>query len=348
MVELTKGNIVTANAEALVNTVNCVGIMGKGVALQFKKAFPENYERYRSACQAGEVVPGEVLVTETGSLVNPKYIINFPTKRDWREGSKIEDIRSGLMSLASVIKGHGIESVAVPPLGCGSGGLDWEAVRPVIIEALADLNTHVLLFEPGYVPQAAEQVVRTKQPRLTVFKAMIIQLFHRYSLPGHEVGAIEAQKLAWFLDRSGEPTRLGFARGEYGPYAERLNHPLQEMDGHFLTGTGDRDQIIAQIVVVPRAVREAETLLEHYPAAKQRLDRVLDLIKGFETPYGMELLATVDWLSRRQEPPARSAEDAVRMVAQWSPRKAKLFHHDHVKFTWNHLVRNGWIERELD
>ena len=344
MIELTRGNIITADAEALVNSVNCVGVMGKGVALQFRKAFPDNYDEYRRACDEGRVVPGEVLVTETGSLVNPKYIVNFPTKRHWRGDSRLEDIRTGLDSLARELRRRGIASVAVPPLGCGNGGLDWEAVRPVVVEALADLTTKVTLFEPGYVPEAGDQVVRTKRPRLTVLKALIIKLFHGYALPGHEISAIEAQKLAWLIDRAGEPTRLSFVKGEYGPYAEQLNFVLQEMDGHYLTGTGDRAQVRAQIIAVPSAVAEAESFLEGHSAAARRLDQVLNLVRGFETPYGMELLASVDWIAHREEPPARSEDDAVRKVAEWSERKARLFHPEHVRRTWRHMAREGWLE----
>ncbi len=344
MIELTQGNIITADAEALVNSVNCVGVMGKGVALQFRKAFPDNYKRYRRACDERRMVLGEVLVTETGSLVNPKFIMNFPTKGHWRGDSRLEDIRVGLGSLANALRQRGIASVAVPPLGCGNGGLDWEAVRPVVVEGLADLTTKVILFEPGYVPEAGEQVVRTKRPRLTALKALIIKLFHGYALPGHEISAIEAQKLAWLIDRAGASTRLSFVKGEYGPYAGRLNFALQEMDGHFLTGTGDRAQVRAQIIVVPGAVAEAESFLKNHGESVRRLNRVLKLVRGFETPYGMELLATVDWIACREEPPARNEDDAVRKVAEWSERKARLFDPEHVRRTWQHMVREGWIE----
>ena len=344
MIELVRGNVISADAEALVNTVNCVGIMGKGVALQFKKAYRNNFEIYRDACNAGEMVLGKVLVTETGSLVNPKYIINFPTKDHWRGGSRIEDIENGLASLVEEIRSRSIGSIAIPPLGCGNGGLDWSDVRPLITAALAEVKAKVLLFEPGFAPQANEQVISTKKPRMTRFKALLVTLFDRYAKPGYEISALEAQKLAWFLERAGESTKLEFVKSKYGPYAENLNFPLQEMDGHFITGTGDRSQVRAEIIVMPGAVATAHAALETEGVdAQQRLDRIFDLIRGFETPYGMELLSTVDWLANREGNRIRSAEDAIMGVSEWSSRKERLFPEQHVRRTWDHLVEQGWI-----
>src|SRR6516162_7903389 len=119
MVERVSGNLLDADVQALVNTVNTVGVMGKGIALQFKKAYPENYRAYKKACDAGQVQPGQMLTYDLGGLQNPRYIINFPTKRHWRGGSKIEDIESGLVALIKEVERLKIESIALPPLGCG-------------------------------------------------------------------------------------------------------------------------------------------------------------------------------------------------------------------------------------
>ena len=149
MIEITRGNLLETDAEALVNTVNCVGYMGTGIALQFKKAFPDNFKAYERACRTNRIRPGKVFVFPTGSLVNPKYIANFPTKRDWRAKSQIEDIRIGLWSLVEEIRTLGISSVALPPLWCGLGGLNWKDVKPLIEQAFAALpNIRVMLFEP--------------------------------------------------------------------------------------------------------------------------------------------------------------------------------------------------------
>jgi O-acetyl-ADP-ribose deacetylase (regulator of RNase III) len=165
MIEIVKGNLIETTAEALVNTVNCLGYMGRGIALQFKKAFPDNFKAYEQACRRREVEPGKMFVFETGSMINPKYIINFPTKRHWRGASKIEDIEAGLKALVMEIKNHKIRSVAVPPLGCGLGGLDWRVVQPMIEHAFQNLpDINVILFEPVATPDAKTMPVRT--PRL--------------------------------------------------------------------------------------------------------------------------------------------------------------------------------------
>ena len=146
------GDIFREDAEALVNCVNCVGAMGRGVALQFKKAFPENFKAYAEACQQGEVQPGRMFVFETGQL-QPRFIINFPTKRHWRGASRIEDIESGLQDLVKVIGEHGIRSIALPPLGCGLGGLDWLSVKSRIEKTLQPLSdVQVALYTPAGAP----------------------------------------------------------------------------------------------------------------------------------------------------------------------------------------------------
>src|SRR5256885_1323275 len=124
MIALKMGDILADSAEALVNTVNCVGIMGRGIALQFKKAFPDNYKAYEDACKAGEMKPGRMLVFDTGKLHGTRYVINFPTKRHWKGKSKLEDVELGLVALVDDVKRLGIRSIAIPPLGCGLGGLD--------------------------------------------------------------------------------------------------------------------------------------------------------------------------------------------------------------------------------
>ena len=149
MIEFKQGDILQANAEALVNTVNCVGVMGRGIALQFKDAFPDNFKAYAIACKRQELQPGKMFVFERRQLRNPKFIINFPTKRHWRGQSRLGDIEAGLQSLVMEIRERGIKSIAIPPLGSGLGGLDWGQVRPRIEKALAPLeDVSVIIFEP--------------------------------------------------------------------------------------------------------------------------------------------------------------------------------------------------------
>lgn len=161
MISYTSGDILKADAEALVNTVNCVGVMGRGIALQFKNAFPENFGVYARACQKKEVLPGKMFVYRTGTLTTPYFIINFPTKRHWRGKSRLEDIDSGLQDLVDVIRHYGIRSIAIPPLGSGLGGLDWSVVRSRIEAALAPLaDVSIIIYEPNGAPEADKMVHR--------------------------------------------------------------------------------------------------------------------------------------------------------------------------------------------
>ena len=160
MIQFKLGDIFTEDAEALVNAVNCVGVMGRGVALQFKRAFPENFKAYAERCKRNEMQPGEVFVFETANPSNdPRYIINFPTKRHWRGKSRIKDIEPGLKSLVRAIEERGIRSVALPALGSGLGGLDWtREVRPLIVASLSELSeVRVVVYEPGSGPEQPER-----------------------------------------------------------------------------------------------------------------------------------------------------------------------------------------------
>ena len=156
MIELRRADLLKADVEALVNAVNCVGVMGRGIALQFRRAFPKNFEIYKHACEHAELQPGHMLVTNTGLRRNPRYIINFPTKRHWRDKSLMIDVESGLQALVAEVSRLAIRSIAVPPLGCGLGGLDWCDVRPRIEKAFSTLpEVHVWLFEPLDVSNCA-------------------------------------------------------------------------------------------------------------------------------------------------------------------------------------------------
>jgi len=232
MIERTRGNLLEADAEALVNTVNTVGVMGKGIALQFKKAFPENFKAYRKACDAKELQPGTMLVVESRELTgNPRFIINFPTKRHWRGKSKMEDIESGLAALVEEIQNRGIQSVAVPPLGCGNGGLCWSDVLPRIESAFAELpGIRVLVYDPAGAPLLHGMMDRTKRPKMTDGRAAVLCLMNRYLVPGYmyRLSMLEVQKLAYFMQVAGQDLKLRFQKHHYGPYADNLRKVMEQ------------------------------------------------------------------------------------------------------------------------
>lgn len=342
MIEAHEGDLLRADAEALVNTVNTVGVMGKGIALQFRRAFPENYEAYRRACEVGEVRPGQMFVYETGQLVSPRLIINFPTKRHWKAKTRIGDVEAGLEDLVAVLKRHAVRSVAVPPLGCGNGGLSWSVVKPVIEAALAPVPyLQVLLYAPDAPPPPREQRVGTSVPRLTQSRAALLTALNAYLAdPGSRLTLLVAQKMAYFLQEAGEPLRLRFVKGQFGPYAENLNQALQRFDGHFIYGYGDRTEK-PDLQLDYAAVGRAAELVARDETVEARTERVGRLIKGFESPFGLELLSTVHWASHRGN--ATKPTDALSYVEAWTARKREFFQQRHVEAAWARLADEGWL-----
>jgi O-acetyl-ADP-ribose deacetylase (regulator of RNase III) len=338
-----RGNLLAADADALVNTVNTVGVAGKGIALQFRQAYPDNFRAYAQAAKRGEVVPGQMFTWETGQLGRPRLIINFPTKRHWRGSSRLEDIRRGLRSLVGVIEAYGLSSIAVPPLGCGNGGLDWADVRPLIVDALGSLSVEVLLYPPVGAPSADEVPVRSA-PRMTLGRASLLMLIKQYrETDWFRLSALEIQKLAYFLQESGEPLRLEYTKAPCGPYAQNLNHVLIQMEGDYTRGYGDQTSG-PEIHVLDGAYASAEAYLSGHTQSLQRLDRVAKLLDDWETPYGLELLATVHWALTRPEPALQSNNQVQSFVAAWTPRKAKLFKPRQVDRAITHLVDQGYAK----
>jgi O-acetyl-ADP-ribose deacetylase (regulator of RNase III) len=343
MIKFTTGDILTADVEALVNSVNCVGIMGRGIALQFKTAFPENFKAYKNACAQGVVQPGRMFVFETGTMTNPKYIINFPTKRHWRGKSRMEDIEAGLKALVSEIESRRIHSIAIPPLGSGLGGLHWPDVRTRVEATLSELkDVDVLVYEPNGAPDAQLSRAR-KIPKMTPGRAALVLLMHRYlgGLLDPFVTLLEAHKLMYFMQEAGQPLRLHYAKAPYGPYAENLRHVLHAIEGHLISGYADGgDAPNKQIELVPGAVGEAETFLNDDQKSNSRLDRVVKLVEGFETPFGLELLATVHWVATRER--AGSLDEVVKNVYGWAERKQR-FSRRQIELAFNVLRSKGWL-----
>lgn len=345
MIRFTQGDILQAEAEALVNTVNCVGVMGRGVALQFKHAFPNNFKAYAAACDRGEVQPGRMFVTETGQLTGPRYIINFPTKRHWRGKSRMEDIDAGLAALTQELHQRGIRSVAIPPLGSGLGGLDWAEVRPRIEAALSALpDVDVLIFEPLESAPQTTTFRAPDVPKMTPGRASLVGLMDRYlaALLDPFITLLEVHKLMYFLQEAGEPLRLRFVKGPYGPYAENLRHVLVAIEGHLIAGYADGgDTPYKQLTLVPGAVEESTAYLQSHGDTHARFDRVTQLVHGFETPFGLELLSTVHWVLAHDG--VQSLTEAAKAVHDWAPGKWQ-FTAAQIELAAQRLYAAGWLQ----
>ncbi|HCX34012.1 MAG TPA: Appr-1-p processing protein [Rhodocyclaceae bacterium] len=344
MIEFKTGDILAEDAEALVNTVNCVGIMGRGVALQFKQAFPENYKAYARSCKLGEVEPGRMFVFDTGQLTPPRYIVNFPTKRHWRGRSRIEDIERGLEALVAEIRQRGIRSVALPPLGAGLGGLPWADVRKRIERAFLALpEVRAVVFEPMPAAAPSPRAKRSKVPEMTPGRAALVGLMNRYlaGLLDPFLTLLEVHKLMYFAQEAGEPLRLRFAAGPYGPYAENLRHVLHAIEGYYVSGYGvDGDAPDKVLELVPGAVADARASLAAHPETQARFEKVARLVEGFESPFGLELLATVHWLLTRAHP--ASDADLIARTYAWAERKRQFSEHQ-IRLARRVLGERGWL-----
>ena len=327
MIHFKKGNILEANVEALVNTVNTVGIMGKGIALAFKKKFPENYKIYKEACENNQLKIGDLLVTQTGRSI-PKYIINFPTKQHWRNRSKIEFIEKGMEKLVEVIQEKNIKSIAIPPLGCGNGGLNWKDVKPVILKGLETVkhSTEIVLYEPGYNNQSDSS---KKAVKLTPARAMLLSALNSYKILGYSINLLVAQKLAYFIQRLGEPLNLEYEKRYYGPYSYRLQHLLKYLNGYFIHFKHEKTKPGTKITL--DHIDEVEEYKNYKLTQKQKklLNSINELIEGFESPYGLELLATVDYIHKQLG--ITDTDKITEEISNWTNRKKDLMKPYHIE-----------------
>ena len=338
-----QGNLLESPAAALVNTVNTVGVMGKGIALQFKEAYPETYRRYREACQRQEVEVGKMFIVQDHDLHGPRTIVNFPTKRHWRGKSQLGWIEEGLADLRRYLEENRPDSIAVPPLGCGNGGLKWAVVRPLIEKALSGLATTVYIYEPN---EAIKEQLRAGREGASVAlnpaRAMLLEAMHRYEDDFEPVSLFVANKLVYFLKKLGGPfdERVRFSRSFYGPYAAAVNHVVYRMNGSFLNGLEQNSAAPFEPLLLAQ---------EKYPEVRRYLDRELSprhhavleqlekLLDGYKSAYSLEILATVAFI--QDQHPEYTESDIVREARAWSPRKARLLKSEYVQLAMERLRR---------
>lgn len=337
MMRFTTGNILESEADILVNTVNTEGVMGKGIALAFKKSFPDNFKSYEAEVKAGRFDVGKVYLYKT-QLTHPKYIVNFPTKKHWRYPSRMEWVRSGLVDLLARLKTiDDARSIALPPLGCGNGRLKWHDVKPVMTDMLGRLagKWEVIIYEPGYKDQTMpDPAVKAK---LTAARAILVHLLDRYRILGYEINLLVAHKLSYFMQRVGEPMRLSFDKGTYGPYAHALHHLLRTLNGSYLRFCDEDNKPTTSVTLIDKELAGVQTFIAAHatPEQKQRMDKVLDLIEDFESPYGLELLSTVDFMV--QHTGRSDLETVQHEIHNWTDRKKEIMKPYHIQMALERL-----------
>jgi O-acetyl-ADP-ribose deacetylase (regulator of RNase III)/uncharacterized protein YwgA len=329
--------------EALVNTVNCVGVMGKGVALEFKNRWPANFRAYKSLCDAKGLRPGQMFIFDTKELFiseGPRYLINFPTKDHWRSKSKIEYVEDGLDALVEAIREYRINSIAIPPLGCGNGGLDWADVQPMIETKLSVLDdVDVVLFAPQQAADAPEYVHFTLSmtyPRAILLKAL--NDLERYFDGSFD--RISLQKIAYFLQVLGVDFKLRFSRNLHGPYSETLKLAYIAMERHGMIDgflSGER-----QTHVTPSGCAIANEFLDQFEtSANDTIDRLSKLIQGYESPYGLELLSSVHWLAHHEG--HFPVEKIIQEMLSWSEAKRSKFSEVAIRAAYCRLKEDGLL-----
>ena len=348
----TTGNLLDAEAQVLVNTVNTVGVMGKGIALMFKEQFPEASAAYEAACATKNVLLGQVFAVRRRELYGPEWIVHFPTKGHWRYPSKLEWIQDGLDDLARFILDNQITSVAIPPLGAGNGKLEWPVVRREIVDRLGHLSdVDIIVFEPT----AKYQNVAKRQgvEKLTPARALVAEMIRRYSVLGIECTFLEVQKLTYFInefiimDNVPDPLNLKFSANKFGPYSPELRFLLNSLDGSYIE-SDKRVNDSGPFDSVRFNDRRKDYVLAYFSTDEAHpyqgvLDRASRLIEGFESPLGMELLSTVDWLIRH-EGVAPTVDGVLAGIKDWPGgeesglRKLKIFERRFVELALERIL----------
>jgi O-acetyl-ADP-ribose deacetylase (regulator of RNase III)/uncharacterized protein YwgA len=337
MIKIVTGDLLRADAEALVNTVNTVGVMGKGIALQFKEAFAHNNKVYMAACKNHELKPGKLLaVKDSNLLYGDKLIINFPTKTHWRQPSRYEYIDAGLQALRELIISKQIKSIAIPPLGAGNGGLDWNEVKPRIIRALEDLSVDIQIFEPNAAIKAILQKQETKKkPHLTASRAALLYCLFAFESFGEYSSLFAANKLAYFLQRMGQDLKLDFKAHHYGPYAIGVEKVLYHLNGTYLKGL---EQGEAKPFEPLKLNYETWEEVNHFvqQMSKEEQDRLYGLLyflRNFTSELSLEILASVAFILA--EHPHFTIEEVAANL--WTERKRELFKKESIARAFDHL-----------
>ena len=343
MISFTKGDLLASGAYALVNTVNTVGVMGKGIALRFRETFPHNFELYAQACRNHELAPGKLLVVEDSHpQLGNHLIINFPTKTHWRKPSQYQYIDSGLQELVKVITDKAITSIAIPPLGCGNGGLDWKLVKPMIVSALSSLNNvDIHIYEPGNeAASILAQPVRTRGVRLTDARAMLLYAMFCYEMFDERSSLFVANKICYLYQIIGEESfqKLDFKPYFYGPYSVGVSHMLKDINGKYIHGLEEMNKKPFESIELDYGFKEEISQYVHSNLThvqRTRIKTLLSIICGYESAYALEILCTVAYI--RKTHPMIGIEDTIKEIESWSERKKDLFKKNHIISAYNHL-----------
>lgn len=341
MIQFTKGNILESKADALINTVNTVGVMGKGIALQFKKTFPNNYQSYQKACKDGSIETGKLFVSKDSSIsTGEKYIINFPTKTHWRKPSEYDYIKSGLIDLKRIIREHNIKSIAIPPLGAGNGGLNWEIVKELITSYLEDEEVEIIVFEPT---NQIKEHLKKERVKLTPARALLLNVLYDLVRNGDYVSEFSSEKVAYFLQKYGAKKylKLDFKQNFYGPYSGKVRFLLNTLNGSYIMGFSDMNKKpFEPLTLVADGYKDVEAYINSNPELLDIVTKTKDFLNGFYSDFGLELLSSIDFISNKIN--SLEKEEITIELEKWSDRKRTMFSNPrYLDVSLRHLILNN-------
>ena len=341
MIHYLEGNILESKAMALVNTVNLEGIMGKGIALQFKKQFPNNYKLYKKACEDGTIGIGKLFVTKEQTIFGLKTIINFPTKTDWRKPSEYVYIEKGLDDLIRVIRDYQIDSIAIPPLGAGNGGLNWERVKDIMERKLTSLSIEIFVYEP--TAQIVEKM-KSERVKLTPARALLLYVLFDLVRHGEYVSEFSSEKVCYFLQRFGAEDlfKLKYEPNYYGPYSGKVRYVLNALNGSYIMGYSDMNKKpFESLSLVADSFDEIESFVESDDNLRDIARKTKAFLDGYYSDFGLELLSSIDYLMCQYG--AISVDDIYNHLSHWSHRKGKIFNdHRFIAIARKHLIETGF------
>ena len=326
-----------SEAEAYVNTVNTAGIMGKGIALQFKKAYPNNFKAYEKACKDGEINIGKLFVTkDTNINSGEKYIINFPTKKSWRKPSEYEYIEKGLADLLHVIDLYKITSIAIPPLGAGNGGLEWQKVKKLIIKYLGETDIEVLIYEPS---SDIKEMLKKERVKLTAARALLLYVLYDLVRNGEYVSEFSSEKVAYFLQRFGAKKyfKLKYQPNFYGPYSGKVRFLLNALNGSYIMGYSDMNKKpFDPLTVIADGLPEVKEFVEAKPELREIAEKTTEFLTGFYSDFALELLSSIDFIAREEKSLDRDLIE--KKLEGWNDRKRSIISNPkHLDICLRHL-----------
>ena len=337
MIHYEKGNILESSAEALVNTVNTQGIMGKGIALQFKKAFPHNFKVYKDACSIGGLAPGKLLIVKDQDLLGgSKWIINFPTKTSWRKPSEYEYIERGLDELVKRLPEISVSSLALPPLGSGNGGLDWNKVKGIIENKLSKITVDITVFEPNAL---IEETMKKERVKLTEARAMLLYMLYQLQKSGEFVSEFSSEKMCYFLQKFGGSRylKLDFQPNFYGPYSGKVRHVINYLNGSYIMGFSAMDKKpFETLQLIPDGEETVKQYLDEKPELKKITGATENFLDGFYSDFALELLSSIDYITQKED--SYDFDKVKTSLTNWSDRKRTLFSNDRfISIALDHL-----------